>query len=90
MTTTKKDKCNTCGKKAHDFEKEEIMDCVPPVDVLKFGKYEIDKEYRQALYSLYPFYTAEEVVGSYLGNNPNFRGQDSWFEQQKRDSNIEE
>ena len=64
MTT---EKCPTCGKKAHDFEKEEIMDCVPPKDVLKFGEYEIDKDYRKALYDFYPFYTAEEVVGSYLG-----------------------
>ncbi|MCY1660113.1 hypothetical protein [Chryseobacterium sp. SL1] len=85
MAMIKQDKCSTCGKKAHDFEKEEAMDCVPPEDVLKFGKYEIDKEYRKALYRLYPFYTAEEVVGSYLGHNPNFSSQDSWFEQHKED-----
>lgn len=61
------------------------MDCVPPQDVLKFGEYEIDKDYRKALYELYPFYTAEEVVGSYLGYNPNFVDQDTWLAQQNED-----
>ncbi|MCQ4140606.1 hypothetical protein [Chryseobacterium sp. EO14] len=85
MESIKQKKCITCGKKGHDFEKEEAMDCVPPEEVLKFGKYEINKEYRKALYSQYPFYTVEEVVGSYLGHNPNFSSQDSWFEQHKDD-----
>jgi hypothetical protein len=82
MTNIKQKKCPTCGKKAHDFEKEEAMDCVPPKNVLNFGEYQINKKYREALYKEYPIYTAEEVVGSYLGHNPFFSSQDNWFEQQ--------
>lgn len=74
-----KDKCPTCGKDAHDFENEEIMDCVPPKHILRFGQYEIDKDYRDALYKHCPIYTAEEVVGSYLGYNPHFPSQDYWL-----------
>jgi len=81
MPKIKKDKCPTCGKKAHDFEKEEALSCVPPKNVLKFGSYRIDEKYRDALYKAYPFYTTEEVVGSYLGHNPHFSGQDAWFDQ---------
>lgn len=76
-------KCQTCGKKAHDFENEEIMDCIPPKNILKFGEYIIDKDYRNALYELYPVYTVEEIVGSYLGHNPYFVDQDTWLEEQK-------
>lgn len=82
-TQTNSNKCQTCGKKGHDYENEEIMDCVPPKDVLKFGKYSIDKSYRNALYELYPFYTAEEIVGSYLGHNPYFVDQNTWLDEQK-------
>ncbi len=78
-------KCPTCGKKAHDFEKEEILVCVPPKEVLEFGQYKIDKEYREALYKEFPMYTAEEVVGSYLGYNPYFPCQDDWLEEQGRE-----
>lgn len=90
MTKIKRDKCPTCGKKAHDFEKEEVMNCVPPEEVLKFGPYEINKEYREALYKEFPFYTAEEVVGSYLGYNYSFPSQDVWIEQQNENFNEEE
>ena len=72
-------KCQTCGKKAHDFMKEEAMNCVPPKSVLQFGEYHIDKKYRNALYKEFPMYTSEEVVGSYLGYNPHFPSQDAWF-----------
>ena len=67
--------CQTCGKKAHNFEREEPLQCVPPKYALKFGSYEINPEYREALYDEYPFYTTEEVVGSYLGYNPYFPSQ---------------
>lgn len=77
-------KCQTCGKKAHNFEKEEIMDCVPPKDILRFGEHLINKDYRNALYEEFHFYTTEEVVGSFLGYNPNFPSQSSWLEKQKR------
>ena len=76
-------KCPTCGKKAHDFETEEALYCVPPNDVLKFGQHQIDKEYREALYEEFPFYTAEEVVGSYLGYNPHFPSQNVWFDEKE-------
>ena len=84
----KQEKCQTCGKKAHNFEKEEAFECVPPRDVLRFGTYEINEAYRAALYEEFPFYTSEEVVGSFLGHNPNFPSQNVWFEEQNR--NIDE
>ena len=77
-------KCLSCGKPAHDFEKEEAMNCVPPKSVLKFGNYEINRYYRNALYKEYPMYTSEEVVGSYLGHNPNFPSQMAWSYDKKR------
>lgn len=83
-------KCPTCGKNAHDFENEEAMHCVPPREVLIFGPYQIDKEYREALYKEFPFYTAEEVVGSYLGYNPYFPNQREWIEQQEESFNEED
>ncbi len=72
-------KCPTCGKKAHNFELEEALDCVPPKNVLKFGEFVIDKKYRNALYRKYPFYNAEEIVGSFLGHNPFFPSQRMWL-----------
>jgi len=86
MTKTTQNKCETCGKSAHDFANEEVLDCVPPRDVLRFGQYEINKEYREALYKEFPFYTAEEVVGSYLGHNPNFPSEGEWLDQQTEDN----
>lgn len=90
MTKIKQSKCQTCGKKIHDFEKEEAMDCIPPVEVLQFGQYAINKEYRETLYKEYPFYTSEEVVGSYLGHNPHFPSQETWVEEQNENSREEE
>lgn len=84
------DKCPTCGKRAHDFDKEEAMGCVPPSEILKFGQHEINKEYREALYEDYPFYTSEEVVGSYLGHNPHFPSQNVWLEQQEENTKEDE
>lgn len=77
----KQKKCQTCGKKEHDYEHEleKFWDCVPPKDILKFGEYEINKEYRDELYEKYPFYTTEEVVGSYLGHNPYFPSQEDYW-----------
>ena len=82
--------CPTCGKEAHDFEREEIMDCVPPRNVLKFGNYVIDKRYREALYRKFPNYTAEEVVGSFLGYNPNFPDESEWFDKQNGECEDDE
>ncbi len=79
----KNSRCPTCGEKAHDFAREEALDCVPPRNVLQFGNYLIDRDYREALYEEFPFYTTEEVVGSYLGHNPNFPSQIEWKEDQQ-------
>jgi len=76
-------KCPTCGKPAHDFEKEEAFDCVPPKNVLKFGDYTIDEKYREALFKAHPYYTSEEVVGSFLGHNPYYPSQSEWLERKK-------
>lgn len=80
-----KNNCLTCGAGAHDFEQEEVFDCVPPKDVLRFGNFIIDKIYREALYKEFPMYTAEEVVGSFLGKNPYFLSQDAWLEEQEEE-----
>lgn len=85
-----KEKCATCGKNAHNFEKEEHMACVAPRDVLKFGQYKIEKEYRDALYEEYPFYNTEEVVGSYLGHNPHFPSEDDWFSAKEEEENEDD
>lgn len=77
------DRCGTCQKRAHDFTREEALNCVPPRDVLTFGQYVIDHRYREALYQKYPFFTTEEVVGSYLGHNPHFPSQEDWITQQE-------
>lgn len=78
-----KHRCETCGKKTHDFEKEEALYCIPPRDVLKFGQCQIDKRYRDTLYKRFPFYTSEEIIGSYLDRNPNFPSQDNWLNDER-------
>tara|TARA_B110000027_G_scaffold36528_1_gene40430 strand:+ start:2091 stop:2321 length:231 start_codon:yes stop_codon:yes gene_type:complete len=64
----------------HDFATAEVLDCVPPIGVLQFGEHAIDPRYRDALHSRFPFYTTEEVVGSFLGHNPYFPSQEEWLE----------
>lgn len=80
MSELNKETFPSCGKKAHDFKKEEALDCAPPLEILEFGGYSIDKSYRKALHKEYPFYTTEEVVGSFLGHNPYFPSQSEWLE----------
>ncbi|MBK9638154.1 MAG: hypothetical protein IPO63_10185 [Bacteroidetes bacterium] len=89
MESIKQKTCPTCGQKAHNFEREEFNDCVPPIDVLKFGQYIINSEYRKTLFKGYPLYTAEEIVGSFLGHNNNFPSQDDWYEEQNENSDVE-
>lgn len=89
MKNTENLKCLSCGKKAHNFEKEEAFSCIPPKDVLKFGQFEINENYRQVLYQKFPFYNTEEVVGSYLGNNPHFPSQSEWLIEQEDDNEDE-
>ena len=63
---------------------------VPPADQLIFGDYHIDPQYREQLYADYPYYTSEEIVGSYLGYNPYFPSEPEWFEQQNCDESDSE
>ena len=42
-------------------------------------------KYKEALFDDYPFYTAEEVVGSFLGHNPYFPSQDEWEEEREEE-----
>ena len=61
------------------------MRCIPPLHVLEFGKYTMSFPYRKALYEFAPYYTTEEVVGSYLGYNPNFPSEEDWTNEQCED-----
>ena len=84
-------KCASCGQRAHNFATEKAFDCVPPPDALQFGNHIIDAEYRAALYAEYPFYTAEEVIGSFLGHNPHFMSQiEFWNAQLDPSSDAED
>ena len=70
----KEDRRLTWGEKAHNFELEKALECVPPKDVLKFGNVLIDKDYRDALFEEYPFYNC----GNY-SLHPMFRKSSSIF-----------
>ena len=61
---------------------------VPLPEVLTFGEYTIDARYRAALYADYPFYTVEEIVGSYLGHNPYYPSQEIWLDLQENPSGL--
>jgi len=78
--------CMQCDKE-HDWQKEEYMECVPPIHVLCFGEYILDPKYRQAVYQHCKQYNTEEVVGSFLGHNPHFPSQEKWI---KGDSSDDE
>ena len=69
----------TCGE-YHDFSVEECLTCVPPKDVLLFGDYQIPYDYREELFNECPFYTVEEIVGSFIGENPYFPSYDEWYD----------
>lgn len=64
--------CNSCGQRAHNFDEEEALMCIPPRDVLKFGDIVIPAEYREQLYFTHPQFTTEEVVGTYLDHPDQF------------------
>ena len=62
---------SVCGSETEWTECEEDEETmIAPLDVVRFGDVEMDREYREALYREHPYYTAEEVVGTYLGHNP--------------------
>ena len=60
------------------------LDRVPRPTQYNFGPHKINREYREVLYNRYPFYTTEEIVGSYLGHNPYFPSQRDWLNNSKR------
>jgi hypothetical protein len=74
--------CNACGT-VHDWMIAEHLSCVPPLNVLRFGTYNIPRAYRDALYQYAPYYCTEEVVGSFLGHNPYFSSYDDWANAQR-------
>eukprot|EP01084_Bolivina_argentea_P138850 244361_1 len=82
--------CKTCNQKEHDYSKEEHLACVLPKDVLQFGPHQINKKYREALFSEYSFYNSEEIIGSFLGHNPYFPSQSEWLQQQEEQQEAEE
>ena len=55
------------GEKTEDEESS-----IPPLNVCRFGHVTMDQEYREALYRDHPYYTAEEIVGTFLGHNPHY------------------
>ena len=64
------------------------MHIVPMPHRLTFGPYTLDCNYREALYDEYPYYTIEEIVGSYLGHNPYFPSQDVWIDLQDNPTHL--
>jgi len=63
----------------HDWDSVAVMECVPPPGQLRLASYDIDAEYRRELYSMYSFFTVEEIVGTFLGRNPGFPSQEAWL-----------
>tara|TARA_B100001059_G_C17367488_1_gene348122 strand:- start:81 stop:320 length:240 start_codon:yes stop_codon:yes gene_type:complete len=51
---------------------------VPPPDQLQFDSFVLAEEYKRELYEEFPYYTAEEIVGTFLGHNPYFPSQVAW------------
>mmetsp|Transcript_62246 Transcript_62246/g.143322 ORF Transcript_62246/g.143322 Transcript_62246/m.143322 type:complete len:114 (-) Transcript_62246:146-487(-) len=70
--------CHRCNA-PHDWAKNEYMNCRPPLDVVQFGEHRMSLAYREALYQLCSDYTTEEIVGSFLGHNPNFPTEEQWL-----------
>lgn len=78
--------CVTCKQPNHDFAKEDASQCVPPSWVFQFGQHRLSGAYRAALFAVFPHYTVEEIVGSYLGRNPLFPSQFQWEREQREAS----
>jgi len=57
---------------------DEMLSRVPTSEQLGFGLYVLDKVYKRELYEKYPYYTTEEIIGSFLGYNPHFPSQVAW------------
>jgi len=61
---------------------------IPSPEVLTFGTYTLDVKYREALFDEYPFYTVEEIVGTYLGHNPYYPSQEVWIGLEENPSHL--
>jgi hypothetical protein len=68
---------------------QKYLDRVPSPKTCEFGPYQIDPKYRKEIYKRFPFYTIEEIVGSYLGHNPHFQSQHDWLNNPYSDSDSE-
>ncbi len=79
----------SCSGETKDFENEESLTCVPPKDIIVFGKYHIERDYRDDLYSEFPHYTVEEIVGSYIGENTLFPSYDAWLRKKNGDFDMD-
>ncbi len=83
------DKC-TCGELLpHNWEEKEYLTCIPPEHQLRFGPYTLNAAYKKALYEYAHEYNTEEVVGTYLGHNPNFKGQKDWLADREQPASEE-
>jgi len=70
----------SCGEPLpHDWINNEYMTCIPPEHQLRFGSFTLDAGYKAALYAHAAYYVTEEVMGSYLGHNPNFPSEEDWL-----------
>lgn len=58
-------RCGSCGERAHNFDEEEALGCVPPPYVRKFGSIVIPRAFRKKMLLLNPAYTTEEILGAY-------------------------
>jgi len=57
---------------------------IPSKDVLVFGDYHIPADYRSELYKYASFYTAEEIVGTFIGHDPVFPSYSKWNDTQNK------
>ena len=55
------------------------LNVVPHPEKCDFGLHQIHPEYRKELYKKFPKYTAEEVIGAYLGHCKHFPSQEEWL-----------
>ena len=74
--------CESCGEPEHDYDivEETARTCVPPRSVLRFGSVRISRRYREALFTAFPHYTADQIVESCSGRNPSARSEDAWLQ----------
>jgi hypothetical protein len=59
---------------------------VPSMEEVVFGEYTLDRDYRESMES---FYNCVDVVGTYLGHNPDYPSQETWLERRRWGSDSE-